>query len=145
MKSKVKKLKQDKGKVRGDMYQPASMLTLSILCTAIGVACGIGAVLNFSLYSLIIALLFVVLGVFLFLLWKNQKIIILSDTQFEYNCPFGKKFVYNFKDIKGLKKGSVRSRLFVGKDKIPVYSTSIMSKDLITAIDSALKVKKNVK
>lgn len=145
MSNKVKKLKQDKGKVRGDMYQPSSMLTLSILCILIGVGCVFGSVINVTAYNIIIAVLFLVFGVSLFLLWKNQKINILSETQFEYICPFGKKFVYNFKDIKGLKKGKLSSQLIIGNDRLPIYSTSIMSKELITLIDNALKVKKNVK
>lgn len=145
MSNKVKKLKQDKGKVRGDMYQPSSLLTLSILCILIGTGCVFGSVINVTAYNIIIAVLFLVLGIFLFLLWKNQKINILNETQFEYSCPFGKKSVYNFKDIKGLKKGKLSSKLIIGNDRLPIYSTSIMSKELITLIDNALKVKKNVK
>ena len=145
MKSKVKKLKQAKGKVRGDMYQPSSMLTLAVLCLIIGICCGLGTVVNFTAYNIIIALLFVILGIFLVLLWKNQKIVIINDTQFEYSCPFGKKTVYKFKDIRGLKKGRFSSKLLIGKESISIYSTSIMSKELITLIDNALKVKKNGK
>lgn len=143
MSKKIKTLKQDKGKVRGDMYQPSAMLTLSVILIVVGLCCIFGAAINLTAYNIIISIVFITAGVLLFLLWKNQKIKIISDTEFEHTCPFGKKTVYKFSDIKSLRRGSPIARLYVGEGRINIFSTSIMSPELIERIDKALKVKKN--
>ncbi len=143
MSNKVRKLKQDKGKIRGDMYQPKSLLTLSLILFLVGIACGVGAVDNPEAYNIIIAVIIILLGLFLFLVWKNQKINIISEKEFEYTGVFGKKTVCKFADIKRLYRRSGLSCLSLKGFNILISSTVIMSPELIGLIDNALGVKKN--
>ena len=140
-KSKFRKLKQVKGRIRGDMYQPSSLLTLSIILLLISAACVASVTASFNIFSLLIALVFAALAVFMFLIWKNLKIKIVSKTQFESISILGKSKIYDFDDIKGLKKNTYVSWLYVGEDKLPVLPSTVISPKLIKYIDKAMGVK----
>ncbi|MBE6981557.1 MAG: DUF4375 domain-containing protein [Ruminococcaceae bacterium] len=125
-------------KPRADMYLPERLLAMSLIFLAIGIACTVYAVMYFAVWSIVVAILGTVLGVFALLCWKNQAIHIISDKQFTYTTMFGNTRTYAFSDIQGLRKNQDSLTLFVAGDKVHIESMAVISDRLVSAIKSAL-------
>ena len=123
---------------RADMYLPERLLAMSLISLAIGVACAGYSIIQFTALPIVLAVLFIILGVLAFICWKNQSIHIISDEQFTYTTMFGNTRTYAFSDIQGLRKNQDSLTLFVAGEKIHIESMAIISNRLAFAINGAL-------
>ncbi len=123
---------------RADMYLPRKMQVFSVVLTVIGIILGVYAFLSFALWAVVIAPLCLILGIAAFLCWRNQKITVLSDETFEYSTFLGKKIVYRFDEIKGIRKNSDSMTMFVGDGKVHIESAAVMTKALTERINRQL-------
>lgn len=96
-------------------------------------------IVNRNIALLAAALLMIVLAIAAFMCYKNQRIYVLSDEEFQYSTFTGKKTVYKFSDIKGLRKNSDSMTLFVADGKVHIESAAIMSERLVSLINLALE------
>ena len=127
------------GKHRADMYLPERLLAMSLVFLAIGMACAVYAIMRFAIWSIIGAVLGIVIGVLALLCWKNQSIHIISDEQFTYTTMFGRTRTYSFSDIQGLRKNQDSLTLFVAEEKVHIESMAILSDRLVECINKALE------
>ena len=123
---------------RADMYLPERLLAMSLISLAIGVACAGYSIIQFTALPIVLAVLFIILGVLAFICWKNQSIHIISDEQFTYTTMFGNTRTYAFSDIQGLRNNQDSLTLFVAGEKIHIESMAIISNRLAFAINGAL-------
>ena len=124
---------------RADMYLPERLLAMSLISLAIGVACAGYSIIQFTALPIVLAVLFIILGVLAFICWKNQSIHIISDEQFTYTTMFGNTRTYAFSDIQGLRKNQDSLTLFVAGEKIHIESMAIISDRLAFAINNSLQ------
>lgn len=129
---------------RADMYLPDRLLAMSLIFFAAGLGCGVYSFFKFSLITVIIAFLGIILGVFSLLCWKNQTITMISDKEFIYSTMFGKKHTYSFSDIQYLRINRDSMTLFVENKKIHIESMAVLSDRLIDTINNALENKRPV-
>ena len=92
-----------------------------------------------SLGATIGAVIGIALGVLALLCWKNQSIVVLSDSTFEYTTFLGNKKLYCFQDITGFKKNGDSTTLFVGSEKVHIESCAVLSEKLIERINKQLQ------
>jgi len=123
---------------RADMFLPRKFQVLSVALIAIGVGLGVFSIFNFLVWAVVAAPICVVLGISLFLCWRNQKITVLSDEAFEYSTFLGKKTIYRFCDIKGIRKNNDSMTMFVGDGKVHIESAAIITKELADRINRQL-------
>ncbi|MBQ8209890.1 MAG: hypothetical protein IJZ35_04850 [Clostridia bacterium] len=124
---------------RADMYLPDRLIAMSLVFLALGIACAVYAVFNFTVLVLVFSVLGFVLGVLAMLCWRNQCIHIISDEQFTYTTMFGKTYTYSFSDIQGLRRNQDSMTLFVADNKVHIESMAILSERLVELINRALE------
>ena len=124
-----------------DMYLPTWLLAFGIILLAVGTALSILVVTSIiqNIGMLFLGIACLVGGVLAYLCWKNQKIRVISDEEFEYTTFTGSKRNYYFKDIIGLKKNQDSMTLFVGDGKVHMESCAIISERLANLINEALE------
>ena len=128
---------------RGDMYMPAKLLAMSAIFFFGGIGLGVYAAFCLSSWVwYIVAVAIALLGVSAFLCWRNQNITILSDEEFIHTNMFGKKQVYRFADIKGVRYNADSMVLMVGKRGIFIDAMAVLSHRLVDNINAALGQKK---
>ncbi len=125
-------------KPRADMFLPRKLQVFSVVLMVIGIILGVYAILNFTLWAVIISPLCLILGIAAFLCWRNQKITVLSEETFEYSTFLGKKTVYRFDEIKMIRKNSDSMTMFVGDGKVHIESAAVMTKALTERINKQL-------
>ena len=124
---------------RADMYLPAWMFVLGAFFVMFGVILGtVLSILQISVLLVVLAILVVVWGMAMLMWWKNQTIRILSEETFEYCTFLGKKTLYRFDAIRGIKKGSDSTTVFVGEGKVHIESVAIVSECLAERINAQL-------
>ena len=124
---------------RADMYLPEWALAMCIVYLAIGTACGIWAIISHAVWSIVMATLFLGLGIALILCWKNQTIRIISDEEFIYTTMFGKQHTYRFADIQGLRRNQDSMTMFVSGEKVHMESMAVLSDRLVNLINRELE------
>ena len=125
---------------RADMFLPAWLFVMGLLLCIFGTIVGIVfAVLQISTLMIALAAVMVLLGVAVFLYWKNQTIRMLPNDAFEYSTFLGKKTIYRFGDIKGLKKNTDSMTLFVAEGKVHIESIAILTDRLSDRINKQLE------
>ena len=125
---------------RADMFLPAWLFVMGLLLCIFGTIVGIVfAVLQISSLMIALAAVMVLLGVAAFLCWKNQTIRMLPNDAFEYSTFLGKKTIYRFGDIKGLKKNTDSVTLFVAEGKVHIESIAIVTDRLSDRINKQLE------
>ena len=125
---------------RADMFLPAWLFVMGLLLCIFGTIVGIVfAVLQISTLMIALAAVMVLLGVAAFLCWKNQTIRMLPNDAFEYSTFLGKKTIYRFGDIKGLKKNTDSMTLFVADGKVDIESIAIVTDRLSDRINKQLE------
>lgn len=125
---------------RADMFLPAWLFVMGLLLCIFGTIVGIVfAVLQISTLMIALAAVMVLLGVAVFLCWKNQTIRMLPNDAFEYSTFLGKKTTYRFGDIKGLKKNTDSMTLFVADGKVHIESIAIVTDRLSDRINKQLE------
>ena len=125
---------------RADMFLPIWLLAFSIVLLVAGAVAGIYAAIKLSLIALVAAVALAALGVAALLCWRNQTIRMLSDDYFEYTTFLGKKTVYRFSDIKGLKKNNDSMTLFVADRKVHIEACAKTTVRLLDRINRQLEV-----
>ena len=128
----------DDDRPRADMYLPVRLLAMSLVFLAVGIACGIYAVVKLALWWGVGAAAGIALGVFALLCWRNQAIRIVSDDQFTYTTMFGNTRTYAFSDIQGLRRNQDSMTLLVAGQKVHIESMAVISDRLANAINIAL-------
>ena len=123
---------------RADMYLPDKLLAMSLVFLVGGIACTTVAIIKFAVWAVVCAVLGILLGVFAFICWKNQKIYMISDEQFTYTTMFGKTYTYSFSDVQGLRRNQDSMTLFVADKKVHIESMAIISDRLAERINKAL-------
>ena len=125
---------------RADMFLPAWLLVMGLLLLVFGMIAGIVfVVLQISALMTVLAVAMVLLGVAALLCWKNQTIQMLPNDAFEYSTFLGKKTIYRFGDIKGLKKNTDSMTLFVADGKVHIESIAIVTDRLADRINKQLE------
>ena len=123
---------------RADMYLPDRLLAMALVFLGGGTACGIYAIIQFTLWAVVCAAVGIVFGVLALLCWKNQTIHMLSNAQFAYTTMFGNTYTYAFSDIQGLRKNQDSTTLLVAGKKVHIESMAVMSERLANRINQAL-------
>jgi len=123
---------------KADMFLPTWLLMFAITLAIGGIALGVCAIVFTSLYPAIFAVILLAVGVLAYLCWRNQMIVIQSDTFFEYTTFLGNKKLYRFEDIKGLRQNQDSMTLFVGDGKVHIEACAIISDQLAERIDEQL-------
>ena len=119
-----------------DMHLPSWILALGIFF--ITLAC---ALIGYTLFNHFQTLIWFIigsiiclgLGIAAVLCWKNQGIILLNDTEFEYSTMFGKRTVYKLSQIIGLKRSSDSITLLLECGKVHIESCAVVSANLINS------------
>ena len=125
---------------RADMFLPAWLFVMGLLLCIFGTIVGIVfAVLRISALMIALAAVMVLLGVAALLCWKNQTIRMLPNDLFEYSTFLGKKTIYRFSDIKGLKKNTDSTTLFVADGKVHIELIAIVTDQLADRINKQLE------
>lgn len=113
---------------RADMYLPARTLAMSVVFMLAGIGIGVYAAIALSIKAAVIAAIGIVLGIGAFLCWRNQKIVMVSESWFEYTTFLGKTTTYRFDEITAYRLNRDSTTLFVGKNKIHIEANAIMTK-----------------
>lgn len=92
---------------------------------------------------LIFAAAFLLIAIFILLCYRNQRIYILSDEEFQYTTFLGNKKIYKFDDITALRKNRDSLTLFVGKNKVHIESSAVLSERLKALIIKQFKKEKS--
>jgi len=124
---------------RADMYLPIWLLAFSMLLMVGGVVLGIYAVIQSAGVAAVIAVGAILLGVLALLCWKNQTITMLPNDSFEYSTFLGKKKIYRFDQIRGLRRNKDSMTLFLEGGKVHMESTAIISDPLVERINQQLQ------
>ena len=124
-----------------DMYMPSRLLAIAIVMLAGGTAFAVAWFLSKTPWMLAVALGGVAFGVAAILCWKNQKIVMISDAEFEHTTMFGNTTRYAFRDITGLRKNQDSLSLFVAGKKVHIESMAVISDRLAERINRELEAK----
>lgn len=78
-------------------------------------------------------------GIMAILCWKNQWVVVLSDSEFMYSTMLGQKNVYRFAQITGVTHHQSSTTLRLGSSKVHIESCAILSDRFTKALHAALK------
>ena len=123
---------------RADMFLPVKVLSLAPVMLIAGVVFAVIAAINGTTALAVLAPICIILGVAALLCWRNQKIVMLSDDEFEYSTFLGKKTVYRFDEIKMLRRNKDSMTLYVGEGKVHMESSAIFTERLLERINRQL-------
>ena len=123
---------------RADMYLPLWILAFGLALIGIALVLGVCSALSLSVPALIAAASCLPLGIGAVLCWKNQTVRVLPNDAFEYTTFLGRKTVYRFSDIRGLRKNQDSMILLVGSGKVHMESCAIISQRLADRINRQL-------
>lgn len=139
--TKLLKMPESKDGLRADMYLPEKLLAFSLVLMAVGTGFLVAFCILLNFTMLAVAVACILLGIGALISWKNQTIRIIDEEHFEYTTFFGKKKVFAFADIKGLRRNSDSLTLFVANEKVHIESMAVISERLANKINEALKAK----
>ena len=123
---------------RADMFLPVKVLSLAPVMLIAGVVFAVIAAIKGTTALAVLAPICIILGVAALLCWRNQKIVMLSDDEFEYSTFLGKKTVYRFDEIKMLRRNKDSMTLYVGEGKVHMESSAIFTERLLERINRQL-------
>ena len=135
---KVLNIQSSGDEPRADMYLPVFLLAFGVVLLAIGISFVIVSIVKFTLWMSLVGILGLLLGIAAIMCWKNQKICIVSEQEFEYTTFLGNKHIFLFSQIKALRQNNDSLTLFVADKKVHIESMAIMSDRLVEAINNAL-------
>lgn len=124
---------------RADLYLPLWMLALGIGLNIWGIFMGVLTVQKFTPAGLLLCIAGIVIGIAAILYWRNQTVEILTPDTFRYTNPLGRKRVYRFADIRGVKRNKDSMTLILTTGKVPIESIAILSPRLAECINSQLE------
>ena len=124
---------------KADMHLPVKIAAFG-LAMILGGFVLVGAfIVNKLPVALVFAVVCFAFAPFALLCYKNQRIYVLSDEEFEYSTLFGNKKVYRFADIKSLRPNRDSMTLFVGEEKVHIESSAVLSERLTNIINEQLR------
>ena len=132
--------KKEEQKPKADMYLPIKLLAMALALLA-----GSAIALLYGLSKGQPALgyaggaVLVIFAAAAFMCWKNQKIRILSQDEFEYTTFLGRSFTYRFDDIVGLKRNKDSMTLLLQNGKVHIESMAVLTPELVEKINTALQ------
>ena len=124
--------------LRADMYLPERLLAMALIFLAGGTACAVYAILTYTVWAIVCAVLGIGMGVVALLCWRNQSIHVISDEQFTYTTMFGNTRTYHFSDIQALRKNQDSMTLYVAGEKVHIESMAVLSQRLVDHINREL-------
>ena len=135
---KLLKVKTNGEEPRADMFLPDWLLAFGFVLICIGLGFTIVFFVVLNLILLLVALGAFLLGALAIICWKNQTIRVIDDKKFEYTTFLGKKTLYYFDEIKGMRRNSDSMTLFVGDGKLHIESCAVMTERLVSLLNDAL-------
>lgn len=126
------------GQPRADMFLDTKVLALGIVMALVGVGCGVALFFVYHVGLIIGLVAGILIGVGAVLSWRNQTIRVVDEKTFVYTTFLGNKKTYQFADITKMVRNKDSYTLFVGKEKVHIDSTAVMSKALIDKINESL-------
>lgn len=90
-------------------------------------------------FYLVLGGVFLLCFIGILLCYKNQRIYVLSDEEFQYSTFLGNKKIYRFDQITALRKNRDSLTLFLGKNKVHIESSAVMSDRLKALIIEQFK------
>ena len=124
---------------RADMHLPVKIAAFGLALILGGFIFIATYIINGLPIALIFAISCFVIAPFAFLCYRNQRIYVLSDEEFQYSTFTGRKTVYKFKDIKALRANKDSMTLFVGDGKVHIESSAVLSQRLTDLINAQLR------
>lgn len=132
--------KKEGQKPKADMYLPIKLLAMALALLAGAVLAALyGVSKGQAAYGYAACALLTVFAVCAFLCWKNQKIRILSQEEFEYTTFLGNAVTYRFDDIEGLKRNKDSMTLLLKSGKVHIESMAVLSPELVEKINAILQ------
>ena len=127
---------------KADMHLPERMLGMA-LASLLAVFLLIGRYIFVKeIMYLILAAAFLFIFIGITLCYRNQRIYILSEEEFQYSTFLGNKRVYRFDQIKALRKNHDSLTLFVADGKVHIESSAVLSDRLKAKIIDSFKEKR---
>ena len=124
---------------KSDMYLPTRIAGSGLAMILGGFILVAAYFINKHPVSLFIAVFCFTIAVFALLCYKNQRVRVLSDEDFEYSTMFGNKYVYRFEDIKSLRLNKDSMTLFVANGKVHIESCAILSERFMNLVNNKLE------
>lgn len=123
---KLLKMPERKGP-RADMYMPDWLMYLGVFLLAAAVLFALPVIFVFDeAFPLIpVVALALITGIITIMCWRNQKVRILNDREFEYTTFLGRKKRYLIEDISRLRRNTDSMTMFVGKHKVHIDAAAI--------------------
>ena len=90
-------------------------------------------------FYLVLSGAFLLCCIGILLCYRNQRIYVLSDEEFQYSTFLGNKKIYRFDEITALRKNRDSLTLFLGKSKVHIESSAVMSDKLRALIIEQFK------
>lgn len=133
-------IKEYNSSSRADMYLPLWLLFFGCSLCILGCYCLLCGVLKYEPNAVITALICLLIGLSAILCWKNQKIYMISQSEFEYVTWLGNRYRYTFEDVSSIAWGwrGDHWTLFVANRKVHIESTAIISKRLFNRINEVI-------
>ena len=127
---------------KADMHLPTKIAAFGLALLIAGFVLIVTYILRGLVVSLVFAIFCFAFAPFAFLCYKNQRIFVLSDEEFEYSTFLGNKKVYKFADIKMLRPNHDSMTLFIydtEMHKVHIESSAILSERLIGLVNAQLE------
>ena len=90
-------------------------------------------------FYLVLGVAFLLCCIGILLCYRNQRIYVLSDEEFQYSTFLGNKKIYRFDEITALRKNRDSLTLFLGKNKVHIEARAVLSDRLKTLIIEQFK------
>lgn len=123
-----------------DMRLPVFSLIIAVVAMVVGCFC---AAINLQKqdYTLIgIGLVLIAVGVLLFFAWKNERLYLMPDDEFEYIDILGRSNVYSFRDVTNAvcsAKGVIS--LYMGTKRLQFSRDSVQTDALRDRLNALLR------
>lgn len=137
----TKLLGVDKEAEKADMHLPVKVAAFGLALILGGFVLSAAFIFTKEIYLLVFGIICFGLAPFTLLCYKNQRIFVISDEEFEYSTMFGRKTVYKFADIKSLRANQDSMTLFVADGKVHIESSAILSQRFMDLINTSLEEK----
>ena len=90
-------------------------------------------------FYIVLGVVFLLCCIGILLCYRNQRIYILSDEEFQYSTFLGNKKIYRFDEITALRKNKDSLTLFLGKSKVHTEANAVLSDRLKALIIEQFK------
>lgn len=122
-----------------DMYLPKWVFKFGVFLLCLAAAVFLLLSVIGPIVCVIISLLFLGLAAAMLLCWKNQWARVINEEEFEYSTALGKRTVYKFSQITGLKRNPDSWTLQLGNKKVHIEACAVISEAFARRIDQAAK------